>query len=142
MRSSASWPGKTFTSRRPRSLLRLLSAAMRRRAKHSILAILACVAPLATWPASSTGSSTFDFLPCAHAAAFACSTLSVPLDRAGNVPGTISLSVERRLAGAGPAPSAVVALAGGPGQAAIPLDEFIAEGIAPSLASRDLLVFD
>ncbi len=66
----------------------------------------------------------------------------MPLDRAGAVPGTISLSVERRLAGAAPSHSAVVALAGGPGQAALPLAEFIAEAIAPALGSRDLLVFD
>lgn len=64
------------------------------------------------------------------------------LDRAGTVPGTISLSVERRLAGAAPSRDAVVALAGGPGQAALPLSEFIAESIAPALGSRDLLVFD
>jgi pimeloyl-ACP methyl ester carboxylesterase len=37
---------------------------------------------------------------------------------------------------------AVVALAGGPGQAALPLGEFIAKAIAPALGSRDLLVFD
>jgi len=36
----------------------------------------------------------------------------------------------------------VVALAGGPGQPALPLTEFIAQVIAPALASRDLLVFD
>ncbi len=66
----------------------------------------------------------------------------MPLDRAGAVPGTISLSVERRLAGIGPSRDAVVALAGGPGQAALPLGEFIAQAIAPALGSRDLLVFD
>jgi len=48
----------------------------------------------------------------------------------------------RRLAGAAPSMSAVVGLAGGPGQAALPLSEFIAEAIAPALRTRDLLVFD
>jgi pimeloyl-ACP methyl ester carboxylesterase len=66
----------------------------------------------------------------------------VPLDRAGLVAGTISLSVERRRAGTAPSRDAVVALAGGPGQAALPLGEFIAQAIAPALDSRDLLVFD
>jgi pimeloyl-ACP methyl ester carboxylesterase len=66
----------------------------------------------------------------------------VPLDRAGTVPGTISLSLERRLAGRAPSRDAVGARAGGPGQAALPLSEFIAESIAPALGSRDLLVFD
>jgi pimeloyl-ACP methyl ester carboxylesterase len=68
--------------------------------------------------------------------------LPVALDREGSVAGAISLSVERRLAGASPSHDAVVALAGGPGQAALPLAEFIAEAIAPALHSRDLLVFD
>lgn len=66
----------------------------------------------------------------------------MPLDRAGALPGTISLSVERKLAGASPSRDAVVALAGGPGQPALPLAEFIAQAIAPALSSRDLLVFD
>jgi pimeloyl-ACP methyl ester carboxylesterase len=66
----------------------------------------------------------------------------VPLARTGAAPGTISLTVERRLAGGAPSRDAVVALAGGPGQAAVPLTEFIAQAIAPALESRDLLVFD
>ncbi len=66
----------------------------------------------------------------------------MPLDRSGAVAGTISLSVERKLANATPSRDAVVALAGGPGQAALPLSEFIAQAIAPALSSRDLLVFD
>ena len=35
-----------------------------------------------------------------------------------------------------------MALAGGPGQAAIPLASFVAQAIAPALGSRDLIVFD
>lgn len=68
--------------------------------------------------------------------------MPVPLDRTGAVPGTIALSVERRTAAGGPGSTAVVALAGGPGQATLPLARFIAEAMAPALASRDLLVFD
>lgn len=66
----------------------------------------------------------------------------MPIDRSGTVPGTISLAIERKLAGASPSRDAVVALAGGPGQPAIPLGEFIAKAIAAALGSRDLLVFD
>jgi pimeloyl-ACP methyl ester carboxylesterase len=96
---------------------------------------------LAGWPSFSAASS-LSFIPCPSGTAFSCAALSVPLDRAGAVPGTISLSVERRLAGAAPSRDAVVALAGGPGQAALPLAEFIAQAIAPALSTRDLLVFD
>jgi pimeloyl-ACP methyl ester carboxylesterase len=94
------------------------------------------------------GAATADgltYTPCAKSPAFACTTMPVPLDRSGQAPGTISLSVERL----DPSPThpaqsktAVLALAGGPGQAALPLGEFIAKAIAPALATRDLLVFD
>ncbi len=84
------------------------------------------------------------FTPCTGSAPaeFSCATVPVPLNRSGQVPGTVSLKVERKLAGLSPSTSAVVALAGGPGQAALGLGEFIAKAIAPALGSRDLLVFD
>jgi pimeloyl-ACP methyl ester carboxylesterase len=98
--------------------------------------LLACSA------GSATAAAPLSFIPCATQTAFECSSLTVPLDRDGEVPGTIQLSVERKLAGATPSRVALVALAGGPGQAALPLSEFIAKAIAPALGSRDLLVFD
>jgi pimeloyl-ACP methyl ester carboxylesterase len=117
-----------------------LSAAMRRRATTLALA-LAPVLALASWPSSSAASS-LSFIPCPGSAGFACASLPVPLDRRGSAPGTISLSIERKLAGASPSRDAVVALAGGPGQPALPLAQFIAQAVAPALGSRDLLVFD
>jgi pimeloyl-ACP methyl ester carboxylesterase len=71
----------------------------------------------------------------------------VPLARGGGASGTIGLSVERLLAGSQsldptPSSSAVLALAGGPGQAAGPLASFMAKVIAPALTTRDLIVFD
>ncbi|MGA8365593.1 MAG: alpha/beta fold hydrolase [Solirubrobacteraceae bacterium] len=68
--------------------------------------------------------------------------MTVPLDRSGQIPGTVGLKLERKLAGFNPSRNAVVALAGGPGQSALGLGEFIAKAIAPALGSRDLLVFD
>ncbi len=100
-------------------------------------------------PASSAGSpgTSLSFTPCAHEASFACTTVTVPLDRAGTVPGTIGLNVERlqagpRSVGFTPSSSAVLALAGGPGQAAGPLAGFVAKAIAPALRDRDLIVYD
>ncbi len=69
----------------------------------------------------------------------------MPLDRAGAAPGTINLSVERLQAGGvggAPSQSAVLALAGGPGQAADPLASFVAKALAPALRTRDLIVYD
>jgi pimeloyl-ACP methyl ester carboxylesterase len=96
---------------------------------------------------SSTGSSaasSLSFIPCpeASAAGFQCAALQVPLEHSEAGTGTVVLNVERKLAGATPSRDAVVALAGGPGQAALPLAAFIAKAIAPALGSRDLLVFD
>ncbi len=97
---------------------------------------------LASWPASSLASPEFGPCPGVTDAAFACATVTVPLDRSGQIPGTVSLKLERKLAGLSPSRSAVVALAGGPGQSALGLGEFIAKAIGPALHSRDLLVFD
>ena len=73
-----------------------------------------------------------------------CATLSVPLDRSGSVPGTVALNVRRLPARAvGTATSqAVVALAGGPGQAAVPLTADFADALGPLLSDRDLVVYD
>ncbi len=96
-------------------------------------------------PASATpqvGGQAATFKPCSNSPGFSCATLKVPLDRSGAVPGTVSLSVVRLLAGATPSRAAVVGLAGGPGQAAIPLAQATAEGMTPALGTRDLIVFD
>jgi pimeloyl-ACP methyl ester carboxylesterase len=115
---------------------------MRRRVPTWLLAALLSAATLTGWPASSAASSSLSFIPCASSTTFSCTSVPVPLDRTGATPGAITLSAERKLAGANPSHSAVLALAGGPGQAALPLGEFIAQALAPALTSRDLLVFD
>ncbi len=102
------------------------------------LAVVGCA--LAAVGAPAAGA--VPFTACAARPGFTCATVPVPLDRALGVPGTISLSVERKAAGGTQSREAVVALAGGPGQAALPLGEFIAKALAPALLERDLLVFD
>ncbi len=90
----------------------------------------------------SPADAALPFVPCANEPGFSCATVTVPLDRTGKVPGTIALAVERKSAGPAQSQSAVLALAGGPGQSADPLGEDLARAIAPALATRDLLVFD
>ena len=87
-------------------------------------------------------ASALDFAPCTGQPATGCATLTVPLDRTGAVPGTVSLAIRRHAAGAAPTAEAVVGLAGGPGQAAIPVMGDIQTTIAAALATRDLIVFD
>ncbi len=93
--------------------------------------------------AASAGAA-LSFVPCAGAGTtgFTCTTVPVPVSRTGLAAGALGLSVERKQAGPGSSRSAAIALAGGPGQAALPLGEFIAKALAPALATRDLLVFD
>src|ERR1700722_10891831 len=120
----------------------LLSGPMRRRARTAILAALISAVALAASPAYSAANSELAFIPCASEHAFSCTNLAVPLDRTGAVAGTISLSVERKLAGSHPSASALVALAGGPGQAALPFAAYTAKAMAAGLHTRDLLMFD
>jgi pimeloyl-ACP methyl ester carboxylesterase len=114
---------------------------MSRRARNAALAapLLTAVLAAAHAPAAS---AALPFAPCESAPGFACAALAVPLDRSGAVGGTVTLRVERRAAGLAPTQSAMVALAGGPGQAVLPLAPFIAKVMAPALDSRDLLLFD
>jgi pimeloyl-ACP methyl ester carboxylesterase len=94
--------------------------------------------------AQTSPAAAFAFSPCPNGAAngFSCATLGVPLGRGGTVQGSVGLRVERLQASATPSRAAVVALAGGPGQAALPLAQGMAKTIAPALSTRDLLVFD
>jgi pimeloyl-ACP methyl ester carboxylesterase len=67
----------------------------------------------------------------------------VPLDRSGAVAGTIALRVKALPpTGGGAASGAVLALAGGPGQAAVPLLDSFASALGSVLRTRELVTFD
>jgi pimeloyl-ACP methyl ester carboxylesterase len=114
-----------------------------RRVPRSLLAALPPVLLLLAAPAHA---ATLSYTPCSTSPGFSCATLSVPLDRSGASPGTVSLSIERKPGAPTASPDAVLALAGGPGQAMLPLAPYIAEAVAPALAGsptgHDLLLFD
>jgi pimeloyl-ACP methyl ester carboxylesterase len=72
-----------------------------------------------------------------------CGQVVVPLDRGGALPGTIGLRVKALPPTGGGAPSGtVLALAGGPGQAAVPLLDTFAGVLRPVLRTRRLVTFD
>jgi pimeloyl-ACP methyl ester carboxylesterase len=103
----------------------------------------ACAAALAlAGHAPALAGASIVLKPCAHSNDYACGALVVPLDPAGAVPGTITLNLRRHRAPVGEAHSAVIALAGGPGQSALPITEEFTELLGPILATRDLIVFD
>jgi pimeloyl-ACP methyl ester carboxylesterase len=101
-----------------------------------------CVAACALPVSAGAGGIQIPFKPCKESTEFACAHLTVPLDPSGVTPGTITLAIRRRLAPVGEAHSAVIALAGGPGQSAIPFAETFTELLGPILDTRDLIVFD
>ena len=71
-----------------------------------------------------------------------CGELTVPLARDGSATGTVRLSLRRLPAAAAPTEEALVALSGGPGQAAVSAAASFAEALAPLRRTRDMLVFD
>ena len=92
--------------------------------------------------AAPTAGAAIAYAPCTARSALQCGSLDVPLDRSGTIPGTVRLAAARRVAPSNPTNTAVLGLAGGPGQAALPLIADFAMQLAAGLATRDLLMFD
>ncbi len=112
-----------------------MSGAMRRRGHLVLLVALA----LALQPPSAHALA---LAPCGNAPGFSCATLDVPTVRAQPQLGSIGLRIAVKGEGAAPGRAAVLALAGGPGQPALPLAGDFASAMAPALSNRDLIVFD
>jgi pimeloyl-ACP methyl ester carboxylesterase len=104
------------------------------------LALLVAAGLLLTFVPSA--GAAIAYAPCRLGSALQCGSLDVPLDRSGTVPGALRLAAARVVAPSNPSATAVLALAGGPGQSALPLTADFAKLLAPALATRDLLVYD
>ena len=102
-----------------------------------VLAVGLCAAA-----STAAAQAQIAWAPCGDSNDFACGHLTVPLDPSGGTPGTITLAIRRHLAPVGEAKDAIVALAGGPGQSAIPFTEQFARVLGPIADTRDLIVFD
>ncbi|HEY4809523.1 MAG TPA: alpha/beta fold hydrolase [Solirubrobacteraceae bacterium] len=107
-----------------------------------LLTACAWLLSLACSQFAPSAAAEIAFTPCANSNDFACGHLTVPLDPSGAVPGTITLALRRHRAPVGEAHSAIIALAGGPGQSALPFSETFAELLGPIASTRDLIVFD
>lgn len=101
----------------------------------ALIATVACA-----WTASAQAQIAWK--PCGDSNDYACGHLTVALDPNGTDPGTLTLAMRRHRAPVGEAREAVIAIAGGPGQAAIPFAEQFARLLGPIAATRDLIVFD
>jgi pimeloyl-ACP methyl ester carboxylesterase len=115
---------------------------MLRVVKGAALATAAAAALLLAGSATAMAATPVAFTPCAGAPGFGCAQLTVPIDPSGVIPGTVTLSIERKVAVTGTATQAIVGLAGGPGQSATPFAEDFAQSLSSALQTRDLIVFD
>jgi len=106
--------------------------------------LLAVLVPACAWAgaAAMPAGAGIAFAPCGDSNNFACGHLTVPLDPGGAKPGTLTLALRRHRAAVGDPRSAVIALAGGPGQPALPFAQQFSELLGPIAATRDLIVFD
>lgn len=106
--------------------------------RHIALLVLLAVAALLCLAGPAIAASPLQscgkYLSCGH--------VVVPLDPSGQVPGQVSLYVERYAQTPNPSGGTVIALAGGPGQSAVDLLPGFADDLAPILANRALVVFD
>jgi pimeloyl-ACP methyl ester carboxylesterase len=109
---------------------------MKRRAAIAF-SLVAALAAIAAAEAGAAGP----FKSCAPGSPLQCARITVPLDRSAATPGTVSLYVER-LRARGQRTGAMVALAGGPGEAATPFTFDWAFDFRSALRNRDLVVFD
>lgn len=117
-----------------------LREALSRTAAAPRLALAAATAlvAFALVPAASSASA---FRPCPGSPEVQCASVVVPFDPSGAVRGSFALHVER-MHTRGAARGAVIALAGGPGQAATPFLPDFRLALDPALDGRDLVVFD
>jgi len=104
--------------------------------RRALLMGLLAVAPLAL--AAQAGAAV-PLSACPHQKLFKCGVLTVPLDRAGRVAGTVPIhfAIEAR----GPKPL-LFALSGGPGQGAVADATDFALALAPALRHYRIVVLD
>src|ERR1700710_1445251 len=108
--------------------------------RRAVAALLASCSLLLA--ASAQAHAQIQFKPCGQSNSLACGHLAVPLNPADPAGPAITLSIRRHRASVGEARTAIVALAGGPGQAAIPFAQDFTELLGPVAATRDLIVYD
>jgi pimeloyl-ACP methyl ester carboxylesterase len=124
-----------------------LGASERSRAGRALFGFLVFAGVLISLalPATARAAVPVGFTPCSGVSGFFCGSIAVPVDRSGLViptTTTISLHVMWKPARVADTDGALVALAGGPGQAATPFAAAFAIALAPALGTRDLIVFD
>jgi pimeloyl-ACP methyl ester carboxylesterase len=112
-----------------------------RRAVAAIVAAAALV--LAVVLPASASAARLHWRACSFdLRGFECTRLHVPLDRSGAMPGTVSIRVARQARAPRHGRGVLLALAGGPGQGAVPFARAYEQTLAPALRTRRLVVID
>jgi pimeloyl-ACP methyl ester carboxylesterase len=107
----------------------------------AVALVVAGVGAAAPRPAVRSASPLAEPHPCAGLTGYTCSTLTVPLDRSGRVPGTLRLNVAA--ADNTKAPRGVLLfLTGGPGQPGVAAVERVAARLTPVLSAYRLVMVD
>ena len=91
--------------------------------------------------AAASGPHLADPHPCPGVPGFSCSTLTVPLDRSGRVPGTLALGVAAEN-DARPPRGVLLFLTGGPGQSGVPYAGRLARTLARAAPGYRIVVYD
>ncbi len=105
------------------------------------LLVSAVVAACSSAVSSGEPAGLHNSAPCPGVSGYTCSTLAVPLDHSGRVTGTLNLAVAS--ADNSDAPKGVLLLiAGGPGQAAVPLLQRIPAILGAELKAYRIVVYD
>ncbi len=112
-----------------------------RRAARTLAGIFLVVSAWAAMLATSAQAEIL-WTPCGDSNSVACGHLTVPIDPTGATPGTIALAMRRHRAPLGEAKDAVIALAGGPGQSAIPFLGQFGQILGKIADTRDVIAFD
>jgi pimeloyl-ACP methyl ester carboxylesterase len=110
---------------------------------------LACALATSAWlsvaavaGAQAARAGVLTWGACRESNNIACGHMAVPLNPADPAQGTITLTLRRHRAPLGEARDAVIALAGGPGQSAIPFLGQFGALLGPIVDTRDLIAFD
>ena len=111
---------------------------------HRRALLIATLVVAGALPGASPAAAALRFERCAGKPGVQCATLRVPIDRAGAVPGGVTLAVERIRARrrARIRPHVLIALAGGPGQSGTAVVRGLASDLEPALSTHDLVVPD
>jgi pimeloyl-ACP methyl ester carboxylesterase len=106
-----------------------------------VVLVVAVALAVAGSGAAAPRPALMDVHPCAGLTGYTCSTLAVPLDRSGRVPGTLRLNVA--VADNAKTPRGVLLfLTGGPGQPGVASVERVAARLAPVLSDYRLVMVD